>query len=174
LSSRDARPLPGRAVAAQLSPRTVRPDPTKRSTSTLAHDQARAGYEFPSEGVADSGNPFTFVFDVLELAVDAAIDVVRGRRVWRHPARLQRVRHDLHPDDLSAVAQDPGPRARKDASADAGAENGRAARTHGQDAFGVADIGNAVNASTSARAPSRWTAERAPDQHGQGPSRMFG
>jgi ATP-dependent DNA ligase len=37
---------------------------------------------------------------VVELAVDSAIDTVRGRPVWRHPAKLQRVRHDLHPEDL--------------------------------------------------------------------------
>jgi ATP-dependent DNA ligase len=37
---------------------------------------------------------------VVELAVDAAVDVVRGRPVWRHPAKLQRVRYDMHPEDL--------------------------------------------------------------------------
>ncbi|WP_219420244.1 hypothetical protein [Pseudonocardia nigra] len=37
---------------------------------------------------------------VVELAVDAAVDVVRGRPLWRHPARLIRVRHDLRAADL--------------------------------------------------------------------------
>jgi ATP-dependent DNA ligase len=39
---------------------------------------------------------------VVELAVDAAVDEVRGQPVWRHPAKLQRVRHDLQPEDLVA------------------------------------------------------------------------
>jgi ATP-dependent DNA ligase len=37
---------------------------------------------------------------VVELAVDAAADFVRGRPVWRHPATFRRVRHDLRVDDL--------------------------------------------------------------------------
>jgi hypothetical protein len=42
---------------------------------------------------------------VVEPAVDAAIDIVRGRPFWRHPAKLQRVRLDLNPGDLSGVRQ---------------------------------------------------------------------
>ncbi|WP_433557688.1 hypothetical protein ACQPWY_02230 [Pseudonocardia xinjiangensis] len=38
---------------------------------------------------------------VVEIAVDAAVDLVRGRPVWRHPATFRRVRHDLRADDLS-------------------------------------------------------------------------
>ena len=37
---------------------------------------------------------------VVELAVDAAVDDVRGRPVWRHAARFQRIRLDLRPSDL--------------------------------------------------------------------------
>lgn len=37
---------------------------------------------------------------VVELAVDAAVDVVRGRPVWRHPARFLRLRLDLRAADL--------------------------------------------------------------------------
>jgi ATP-dependent DNA ligase len=37
---------------------------------------------------------------VVELAVDSAVDVVRGRPVWRHPAQFQRARHDLRAEDL--------------------------------------------------------------------------
>jgi ATP-dependent DNA ligase len=37
---------------------------------------------------------------VVELAVDAAVDMVRGRPMWRHPATFHRVRHDLQVDDL--------------------------------------------------------------------------
>jgi ATP-dependent DNA ligase len=37
---------------------------------------------------------------VVELAVDSAVDVLRGRSVWRHPARLVRVRADLSVADL--------------------------------------------------------------------------
>jgi hypothetical protein len=37
---------------------------------------------------------------VVELAVDAAVDTVRGRPVWRHSATFRRVRHDLQADDL--------------------------------------------------------------------------
>jgi ATP-dependent DNA ligase len=37
---------------------------------------------------------------VVELAVDAAADIVRGRPVWRHPATFRRVRHDLQVNDL--------------------------------------------------------------------------
>jgi ATP-dependent DNA ligase len=37
---------------------------------------------------------------VVELAVDAAVDLVRGRPVWRHPATFWRVRHDLRVKDL--------------------------------------------------------------------------
>jgi hypothetical protein len=37
---------------------------------------------------------------VVELAVDSAVDVLRGRPVWRHPARLVRVRAELRADDV--------------------------------------------------------------------------
>jgi hypothetical protein len=37
---------------------------------------------------------------VVELAVDAAVDVVRGRPIWRHPAVYQRLRLDLRATDL--------------------------------------------------------------------------
>ena len=37
---------------------------------------------------------------VVELAVDAAVDEVRGRLVWRHPAHLVRIRLDLAASDL--------------------------------------------------------------------------
>ncbi|GAA3061893.1 ATP-dependent DNA ligase [Pseudonocardia yunnanensis] len=37
---------------------------------------------------------------VVELNVDAAVDMMRGRPVWRHPATFRRVRHDLQADDL--------------------------------------------------------------------------
>jgi ATP-dependent DNA ligase len=37
---------------------------------------------------------------VVELAVDSAVDVLRGRAVWRHPARMVRVRHDLWTADV--------------------------------------------------------------------------
>ncbi|TQM01661.1 ATP dependent DNA ligase-like protein [Pseudonocardia kunmingensis] len=37
---------------------------------------------------------------VVELMVDAALDEVRGRTVWRHPARLLRLRADLRAADL--------------------------------------------------------------------------
>jgi ATP-dependent DNA ligase len=40
---------------------------------------------------------------VVELAVDAAVDVVRGRPVWRHPARFVRVRADLRAMDVPPV-----------------------------------------------------------------------
>jgi ATP-dependent DNA ligase len=42
---------------------------------------------------------------VVELLVDAAIDMVRGRPVWRHPARFSRVRQDLGPADLQRKAR---------------------------------------------------------------------
>jgi hypothetical protein len=38
---------------------------------------------------------------VVDLAVDSAVDVVRGRPLWRHPARFVRVRAELRPTDLS-------------------------------------------------------------------------
>jgi ATP-dependent DNA ligase len=41
---------------------------------------------------------------VVELAVDAAVDVMRGRPIWRHPAVYQRVRADLLPSDLPPTA----------------------------------------------------------------------
>jgi hypothetical protein len=37
---------------------------------------------------------------VVELAVDAAVDMVRGRPIWRHPAVYQRLRLDLRATDL--------------------------------------------------------------------------
>jgi hypothetical protein len=37
---------------------------------------------------------------VVELAVDAAVDIIRGRPVWRHVAQFQRLRMDLQVDDL--------------------------------------------------------------------------
>ncbi|MHA6631836.1 ATP-dependent DNA ligase [Pseudonocardia sichuanensis] len=37
---------------------------------------------------------------VVELLVDTAVDEVRGRPVWRHPARLLRTRSDLRAADL--------------------------------------------------------------------------
>ncbi|GAA3060768.1 hypothetical protein GCM10010464_26530 [Pseudonocardia yunnanensis] len=37
---------------------------------------------------------------VVELAVDVAVDLVRGRPVWRHPATFQRVRLDLLAEDV--------------------------------------------------------------------------
>jgi hypothetical protein len=37
---------------------------------------------------------------VVELAVDAAVDIIRGRAVWRHVAQFQRLRMDLQADDL--------------------------------------------------------------------------
>jgi hypothetical protein len=43
---------------------------------------------------------------VVELAVDAAVDLVRGRPVWRHPAKLERIRAEWHPMDLSPLSSD--------------------------------------------------------------------
>jgi ATP-dependent DNA ligase len=37
---------------------------------------------------------------VVELVVDSAVDVLRGRPVWRHPARFVRVRPELRPADV--------------------------------------------------------------------------
>ena len=37
---------------------------------------------------------------VVELVVDAAVDVIRGRPVWRHPVRFERIRAELRPTDL--------------------------------------------------------------------------
>jgi hypothetical protein len=41
-----------------------------------------------------------------ELAVDSAVDVMRGRPVWRHPARLVRIRAELHPSDLRYASEE--------------------------------------------------------------------
>ena len=40
---------------------------------------------------------------VVELAVDAAVDDIRARTVWRHAARFQRLRLDLRADELSGA-----------------------------------------------------------------------
>ncbi len=92
-----ARGSPGRAVAAHLSPRTVRPGPDKDGLHQLwPHDQARAGDEFPSEGVADSGNPFTFVFDILALAgTDVRSKPYAGRRALLEDLLGRQLPHGL-------------------------------------------------------------------------------
>src|SRR5690606_23707505 len=75
---------------------------------------ARAAHPWPAVlPPARYGNSAPVEYDrveprvVVELAVDAAIDLVRERPVWRHPAKLRRVRYDLHPADLTA-ARNPG------------------------------------------------------------------
>ncbi|QYN41160.1 hypothetical protein K1T35_48350 (plasmid) [Pseudonocardia sp. DSM 110487] len=37
---------------------------------------------------------------VVELTIDSAVDVLRGRPAWRHPARLVRIRADLRASDV--------------------------------------------------------------------------